>query len=407
MSNNVATREQHKTSVTVVRGKPALDGARGAGLTSGDIPAPASNSVAPQRITTSSTVVVMTSVPSQPDADGTPSKAPEIPEPTFSGAPDELALMLSSVMAKTSDTMVRSAATDATIQAKQRNAEMAKREKAIAEMHRKMAEAEKQANNPVLKALNKVFGGIGYAVGMALLGVATVVTAGAASPLLAAAAYGSGKQMAEGNFDFSLTKAMQTGVSDILVNACGVSQAQAQQISQVAVGVAIAMTVMGVVAAPDSIGDAAGGTASLAGADEKVVVGLKTAVNLAVTIGVAIAMTVASGGAGGTAALSQVGVQLQRLAEIVKGVYGATQGALSVANGAVGISVAKNKYDAALLDAQTKDLQALLAQMQQQDENTKEVIETFLGYGNSSFEDMSDIIKAVGDSQSRMNAQIV
>jgi len=362
----------------------------------------------------SGTVPDTSSLSVVPDAKPNPGKLGEtavadIPEANFTGTGEDLALLMTSMLTKTADVMVQSAATDTLLATKQRNNQQAEREKQINEMRRKMAEAEKKTSNPVLKAFNKIFSGIGYVLGMAALGFVTGLTAGATSPLLAAAVYGSGKQIADGTFDFSLTKAMQTGVADTLVGM-GVAQGEAQKIAQVAVGVGMALTVMGVIVAPDSIGDMASGAASLAGANDTATMAIQTAVTIATTIAIAIAMTVASGGSAGAAMFAQlgarVGATLMRGAEIAKSAYGIAQGGLSVANGGVGISVAINKRDASEFEAKVKETAAMLAQLAQLDQNNKEIIETFMGLRPEIMGYMSDIIKSAGDMGSNISRNI-
>lgn len=332
---------------------------------------------------------------------------PDIPESNFVGSADGLELAMMSIVTKTADVMVQSAAADMKISTDRRNSAQAQREKDVAEMRRKNAEAAAKNNNPILKIFNKIFSGIGYVLGMAALGFATVLTLGATAPLLAAAVYGSGKQMAEGNFDFSMTKAMQLGVSDALIGM-GVSADQAQNIAQVAVGVGMALTVMGLIVAPDAIGDMAGGAASLAGADETTAMAIQMAVTVATTIAVAIAMTVASGGTASAAMFAQLGARVgsmvMRGAEIAKSAYGVAQGGLSVANGAVGISVAINKRDASEFEAKIKETAALLVQLGQLDETNKELIETYMGVRSEILGIVSDMVRSMGFMGSNVSA---
>ncbi|MGD1326067.1 type III secretion system translocon subunit SctE [Pandoraea pnomenusa] len=339
---------------------------------------------------------------------GDPS-VPEIPEAVFATTADGLALMLTSMLSKTSDVMVQSAATDMCLATKRRNSQNAEREQKVAEMRRKNAEAAEKNNNPILKIFNKIFSGIGYVIGMAALTFATVLTLGATAPLLAAAVYGSGKQMAEGTFDFSMTKAMQVGVTDALVGM-GMSEKDAQDIAKIAVGVGMALTVMGLIVAPDAIGDMAGGAASLAGANDTTVMAIQAAVSVAVTIAVAIAMTVASGGTAAGAMAAQISQKISaavlRSVDIAKAAYGIAQGGLSVANGSVGISVALNRRDASEFEAQIAELAVALKQLAQLDQNNKEIIETYMGLRPKMCEDMSNLIKTSGEMSSQLSANL-
>ncbi|KGD93693.1 outer protein B [Achromobacter sp. RTa] len=259
--------------------------------------------------------------------------------------------------------------------------------------------------------LGKIFGWIGKiaavvfsAIAVVALSAGSVVTGGAAAPLLALAVMGligSTIALADqiskecGGPEISLSNLMTTVASKFL-QACGVDEETAQRIGKVVAGVVGLASPALLMIEPGLLGGLAGGIAELAGADQKTTMALTMAFAIAAAVTVGAVTIAASGGASAVSTTSRV---LAAVGQI-------TQGATQIAQGAVKISVAQTKREAEDIQADKKEMDAITRKLQARMEEAQEEITKVIKQMEEGLRMVSQMINGAADSMSQITANI-
>ncbi|MGY6268545.1 type III secretion system translocon subunit SctE [Achromobacter denitrificans] len=259
--------------------------------------------------------------------------------------------------------------------------------------------------------LGKIFSWIGKiaavvfsAIAVVALSAGSVVSGGAAAPLLALAVMGligSTIALADqiskecGGPEISLSNLMTTVASKFL-QACGVDEETAQRIGKVVAGlVGLAAPAM-LMIEPGLLGGMAGGIAELAGADEKTAMALTMAFAIAAAVTVGAVTIAASGGASALSTTSRV----------LAAVGQATQGVTQIAQGVVSISVAQTKREAEDIQADKKEMDVITRKLQARMEEAQEEITKVIKQMEEGLRMVSQMINGAADSMSQITANI-
>jgi hypothetical protein len=347
----------------------------------------------------------------------TSSGAPSIDGVTIDFSPEDMAAALLVLQGKTSDAQISTAKQGVDISKKkmeQKNTEaMAK----IKDWIQKCEEAAaKEKSGGILGWFTKIASFIGAALAVVAAAVATAATGGAAAPLLALAIVGmvgatislaSAISQECGGPPLEISTWMAKACTEIM-KAVGVPADKAEAAGKVMAGAAALMLCPALIAVdPSLMGNLAGGIAELSGADAStvaIVTGVLTAVtSLAISIGV----TVASGGMGATAAVSDTVALIGKAAKISQAVVGVATGAAAVGKGVITLEAAdlQKQADGALVDK--KKIDAILAKLQKQMEDDRDQIKKVLDDVMQGMTIVSQMISAASSSRSQIAGNLV
>ncbi|MFD4840240.1 type III secretion system translocon subunit SctE [Achromobacter sp. NPDC058515] len=335
--------------------------------------------------------------------------APALQSPAAPMSAGDMIDLLRSIRSKSQDAQLAGAKESlqtARINAQKNNEQQAEK---IKEWVDKCKEADsKGILGKIFGWIGKIFAVIASAIAVAVAAAATVASAGAAAPMLALATLalvGSTISLADqisqecGGPQISIGNLLGTIASKFL-EACGVDKETAEKIGKVMAGVAALAMPVTLLIEPQMLGTMATGICELAGADPKAtaIVGMVVGMAAAVTVGIVTA--VASGG--GTAVSSAVKIANG----VVTGTAQVVQGLTAVGSGAVKIAVAKDQKAAEDILASKKELDAMLAKLQQQMEDGREEIKKVLQQMEDGVQAVSQMINGAADSMAQITSNL-
>lgn len=329
--------------------------------------------------------------------------APSIDGVSFNFSAEDMAAALQVLQGKTQDAQIRTAKEGIEVsKVKQQNAHETAMKK-LDEWIKKCKDAAAKQ-----KALG-IFGWIGKALAFVACAIAavaaTVLTGGAAAPLLAVAVVGmvasgislaSGISQAAGGPSLDVSSLM-TKACAALLKAVGVPADKVDAASKIMAGaVALLMCPAAIALDPSVIGNMAGGIAMLA-TDNPTKVAIVTAVfSLVASLGVGIAMAAMTGGASAADTISK----------ITKAVTGAMQGINTMVTGGLNIGIAMDEHGAAMAQVDKKKIDALVLALQKQMEEDRDQLKKVLEEIQQGVSVVSQMINAAGESRTQIAANL-
>ncbi|MFM0305087.1 hypothetical protein PQQ99_33755 [Paraburkholderia sediminicola] len=237
----------------------------------------------------------------------------------------------------------------------------------------KLAEASKTESS----TLDWVLKGVGLAGAALALGAAIVFTGGLAAPLVIVAGIGlaaalvdtaSSISQAAGGPSLDPAEWLQRGATSML-ESFGVPKEQAEAGGKI-------ISILTFLVAPNSIGNAAGGGAQLAGADEATQAIVSGVVTGVVQIGMSIGTVALSGGASAAAAASKVVSTVEVAAKWVNTGTQAVSSAGNVTGGGLKAATVTRTYEADLLKVDATQIEANLMGVQRDTQTQLSTYET-------------------------------
>jgi transloator len=360
---------------------------------------------------------------------------PVIPAPSEQFSPEDLAAMLTHLQGKTKEAQLRTAHETLAIAGSRMETANKDALTKIQEANEKaQSAAAKAKTNDILGWITRSLGLAGALIGVGVAAVLTVVTGGAAAPLLLMAGLGlvtSIISMADGISQEaggpSLTlSSLLTKLCSCVLEAMGVSKEDAEKYGKLASGaigfaIPLALTVLtGGAAAPlllpllidpSLAGNFVGGIAEVAGADENTVMILATVATVVTTVAIAIAMIAMSAGTGAAAAVPDTASKITTAAlkfgpAIAQAVLGLVQGGMATATGSIAIAKAQDDRDVANLNAEKKKIDALLIKLQGQMEEQKEEIQKLIEELMDSYKIVMQMFSNAASNRQQLTANI-
>lgn len=326
-----------------------------------------------------------------------------LPTKTFSG--DEMIALLRTLQEKTQNAQLESAKRNietSQIQADQNHAQQMEK---IDEWIEKCEKAKSSG------LFGKIFGWIGKIaafiaslVAVVALSAGSVVSAGAATPLLALATVAlisSGMALADqvsqeiGGPNISIGNAL-TSIMGKMLQAFGVPEETANKIGRTLSGAAALIMPAMLLVEPSLLGDLITGICDLAGVDEKTLGIINMVATIIASVAIAIALAVLSGG---TAA----GATIAKIAQVAGQI---TAGATQVAQGASNIVTAKHQADAEKTIADRQKLTALMIELQKNMEDEREEIKKVIMEIEEGMLAVSRMISEISDSMSQITTNL-
>jgi hypothetical protein len=296
----------------------------------------------------------------------TPPGAPTLAPPQKTFTPDEMAMMVSELMAKLDDAQSQVEQNGLQTDNDQRQAAFKKANDAIATAEKKLAEAKhKQKILGPLATIGKVFAGI---AAIAL----TVATGGLAAPLaIALIAYtvvdtaltvANAISQARGGPALDTGSLLQKGFTE-LAKKCGASDSTAQKIGEgFSIGIQAAIAVATIVASIASVVSLARGAAQMGGLVSK---------------------------------LGATAVKVTKITGISAQLIG---GATSITSGGLGISVAINTQQSENAKADKAQFDAIAARLQEEIRNILDKLQLIAGDLNSNMQSAAQVVANVGQT---------
>lgn len=321
------------------------------------------------------------------------------PAKAFSG--DEMIALLRTLQEKSQNNQLEGAKKNietSQIQADQNHAQQLEK---IEEWIEKCEKAKKSG------IFGKIFGWIGKIaafvaslVAVVALAAGSVVTGGAATPLLALATIAlvsSGMALADqvsqelGGPNISISNALTTIMGKML-QAFGVPEETANKIGKTLAGATALLMPAMLLVEPSMLGDMITGICDLAGVDEKTLGIISMVATVIASVAIAIAMAVISGG---TAA----GATVAKIAQVAGQI---TAGVSQVGQGASNIATAKHQADAEKTIADRQKLTALMVELQKNMEDEREEIKKIITEIDEGMQAVSRLINDISDSMSQI-----
>ncbi|MBW7899919.1 MAG: type III secretion system translocon subunit SctE [Rhodocyclaceae bacterium] len=340
--------------------------------------------------------------------------APSIGNVTLNFSPEDMAAALLVLQGKTQDAQLRTAREgleSSRLKMQDQN------ERALAKINDWIKSCEsagaKDKAGGVMGWVAKIAGFVGALMATVVAGVAAVATGGAAAPLLAlsimgliGATMGLASHISQecGGPPLELSSLM-TKFATVCLTAVGVPADKVDAAARTLAG-ALGVISGAALIDPALLGELAGGITQLGAGDamtNAVLTGVFTAV---ATIAVSVLMVVATGGAAATEAVNGIAKTVATAAKIGQAVAGITAGATSVARGGVQIAKAHDERDAALAQADKKQIDGVIVKLQQQMEDEREQIKKVIDEIMEGVNIVSQMINAAGDSRSQVTANL-
>jgi hypothetical protein len=240
----------------------------------------------------------------------------------------------------------------------------------------------------------------------------TVVTAGATAGVLAVTAAMTAYTLAgdvssqAGGPDLSLADNLSKGFTQML-EKCGMSKADAEKHADLMTGVLGSLVEPGALLVdPKFAGKLAGGVAKEAGASARVAGLVDTSFTMAAQLAVAVGtMRMGSAGAA-TAKLSATAAKAVTVGQVTEGAVDATNGAVSITDGANDMKAADAQRNADLARADQKRTNAFIVRQQSQMDQNIDDLKKVAAAINDTFQAASDDMKNATTSQMQMMANL-
>lgn len=336
--------------------------------------------------------------------------APSIDGVSINFSAEDMAAALQVLQGKTQEAQIRTAKEGIEVsKVKQQNAHETAMKK-LDEWIKKCKDAAAKQ-----KALG-IFGWVAKALAFVACAIAavaaTVLTGGAAAPLLAVAIVGmvaSGISLASGISQAAGGPPLE--ISTLLTKACaallkglGVPEDKVEAASKIMAGaLALVLCPAAIALDPALVGNMAGGIAMLA-TDDATKIAIVTAVfSLVASIGVGIAMAVMTGGA---SAADTVSKTLQTVSKAVQAGMGAVQGVNTAVMGGLNIGIAIDEHGAAMAQVDKKKIDALVLMLQKQMEEDRDQLKKVLDEIQQGVSIVSQMINEAGQSRAQISANL-
>jgi hypothetical protein len=334
------------------------------------------------KIDTAQTVAVMQSLAStmqatqmggNGDSISNGNGAPQIDGISLSFSPEDMAAALATLQSKTQQQQINSAQkgieTNKNKVDQQNQRQMGK----IQDWIKKCQEASaKQKASGILGWFKRIFTAVAAVFAVVVAAVVTTVSAGAGAALLALA-----------------TLALLHAALDI----AGAAGAKGDTFEK-----ALKFSDLGT-----AIGTGIGEAAKKLGANERDVGIVCTVFTTAVTMAVAVGTAVATGGLSISSSVAKVAMSASRLGEAVTGVL---NGATGAASGGLEIAAGADIRDADNIQADRKEIAAVIAKLQKQMEEEGDDLKKVLNEMMNGMSIVSQMINAAGESRAQLAANL-
>ena len=370
-----------------------------------------------------------------PGATGT-TAPPSLPAPMMEFSAEDMALILTSLRNKTSEAQLANAKEGLNISKKKMedlNANALDKIKTMIASAEKAAKADK--DNAIMGWVSKIGGFVAAVLGTAFAAVMTVVTAGAAAPLLIIAAAGlvgatfslaSHISVSNGGPAFDLatlatklvTKILE-GLLDVIDKVGGlkgevlkeVREKTKHMVEGVAqmVGGIVGCATLGVATDPSLFGNIFAGFAKVVGADEAqaaIVAGSFTAAASLVMAGAMIVLACCTGGAMAGAAISSAMKVVSAVGAIAQAGMTIAQGSLAIAQGAVTITKANEEHKGSIAMADKKMISAIMVKLQKEMEEGKDEIKKVIDEIMESINLVSQMINSGAQNRAQITSNM-
>ena len=346
-----------------------------------------------------------------------PDGAPVLGAPAQMQTGANLMMLLESILGKIKDLQMKSAQQGIKFDKAKLDEMHARAKIEMENWSKKLDEAaEKQKQEKMSNWIGQIFGFIGALIGTLVAGVLTVMSGGAAAPLLVGAIMGLAsatvslantinQELHPGAEPISISGAIAKSIANDLI-AKGVDPKEAKKQSE-ALLLAVTMASGGILAVldPGMVGTAWAGIAKLAGADENQAAIMNAVVSLITGITTGIMLAVVSGGAAASG--------LAKIGDIAKAISMSGQVASiagSVAQGGASIAAGSYKIEAADMTEQAENFQADNQRTQAQIDRLMQMLEKLQDELKKLFEELQSgyqITIACVQQESDMNMKLV
>lgn len=328
--------------------------------------------------------------------------------------PGALAMMVMSVQMRLNNVQALGAKQQVEIAGDQR---ARRNEKILADTQeaQKRSDAIAKKQSPVVKWLTKVAALVGAVIAVASLSAMTIASGGAASPLLGLAILGlvaatmdmaSAISQQAGGPPLNLTQGLELGFSKLMVKF-GMSEDKAMQTAKLLTGVVVAATMVGVLIAPDAIGDGIAGLSQLAfhasDAQAAMISGVITA---AVSIAISVVMIVAGNTSGTFAAGAKVTELFASVCRWSGNIGQFVSAGNSIAQGGVGISIGVDQRAADLSNADIVDQRAEIVESKQLADRALDDMRKLFESSNNIWKIAAAIVQRTGETQSKLTTMV-
>lgn len=337
--------------------------------------------------------------------------APAIGGVTMSFSAEDLAAALLVLQGKTQESQLKTAKEGLETSRIQSDKANEKALNKILDANKKAEDAEAKAKKMgIFGWIAKIAGFIASIAAVAVAAAATVATGGAAAPLLAFAIVGmvgatmslaSAISQEAGGPPLELGSLLNKAFTEMLVSF-GMDREKAEQVGKVMAG-AVGLMTGAVLIDPSLAGDLFAGIALLAGADEMQAAIIATAFTVAATIAIAVAQIVLTAGVGTAGAVASVAT---RIGQITQAAAGITQGVSTAVAGGYGVAKAFDDRDVANLQADRKEIQALLIKLQQKMEEEREEIRKVIEEIMEGYNVVSQMFESAASSRQQITANL-
>lgn len=344
-------------------------------------------------------------------ANGASSSAPAIGGVTMSFSAEDLAAALLVLQGKTQESQIKTAKEGldtSRIQSEKANEKALNK---IIEANEKAQEAAgKSKVMGILGWIGKIAGMVAAIAAVAVAAAATVATGGAAAPLLAFAVIGlvgatmslaSAISQEAGGPALELSSLLNKAMTGML-EAFGMDKEEAAKLGKMLAG-AVGLVTGAVLIDPSLAGDFYAGIALLAGADEMQAAIVATVFTVAATVAIAAAQIVLTCGVGSAGAVASIAT---RIGQITQAGAGIAQGVSTAVAGGYGISKAFDDRDIANLQADRKEIQALLIKLQQKMEEEREEIKKVVEQIMDGYSVVSQMFDSAASSRQQLTANL-
>ncbi len=304
--------------------------------------------------------------------------APQLGGITLNFSPDDLAAALVALQGKTQDAQLTTAKEGLITSSKKLEDQKQRSLDKIKDWTAKCKAADAKAKaGGILGWFKKIFTAVAAVFAVAVAAIATVVTGGAAAPLLALAVLG-------------LASAITSIASDIDKAMGGKGFDHVLQWMD-----------------PGSlIGRGMAELAKALGASDEQASIVSATFAVATTLAIIVASVVLTGGAGASSALDGLSKTVMTASRIGQAVVGIAGGATLMAQGSVSIAAAHDQRDASLIQSSKKNIDALIVKLQQQMEEGREDIKKVMDEIMEGMQLLSQMINASDASRSQITAKM-
>lgn len=341
--------------------------------------------------------------------------APAIGNVTVQFSAEDMAAVLLTLQGKTQDAQLRTAKEGLGVSRLKMEQQHKKSMEKIDQWIKKCeSAASKSKIGKIFGWVSKIATFLASAIATAALAVATPFSAGATAPLLALSVISLvGSTMSLASAISQAAGGPSLEISSLMTKACsaflkmvGVPEDKLEAASRVmagAIGLAAGATIL---ADSQVLGNLAAGITQLSTNNETTAMIMGAVFSALAGIATAVFTTVATGGAGGAKAVSELTRSIPQAAKVAQHATGAIAGASSLVSGGLNVAVSFDEHAAATAQVDRQKFAALIAKLQAQMEEDHEEIKKVVQQIQEGYSVVSQMIASAGQSRSQITANL-